>query len=112
MLSGFQMHVRCGTKLKQTGELLFLGQPMLFECVGICVLSPAHEREMRGYLVYLLIVKYLSILFKYNHSILDWTALSLNWGWGWRVKKKIFGGVCRPYHLQGLYSESELIYLL
>ena len=33
---------------------------MLFECMGICVLSPAHENEMRGYLVYVLIVKYLS----------------------------------------------------
>ena len=25
-----------------------LGQPMLFECMGICVLSPAHENEMRA----------------------------------------------------------------
>ena len=33
-------------KLKQTGEI-FLGQPRLFECMGICVLSPAHESEMR-----------------------------------------------------------------
>ena len=24
---------------------------MLFECMGSCVLSPAHESEMRGYLV-------------------------------------------------------------
>ena len=47
------------TKLEQT-EGNILGQPMLFECMGICVLSPAHESEMRGYLVYLLIVKYLS----------------------------------------------------
>ena len=30
---------------------------MLFECMGICVLSPAHESEMRGYHLYLLIVK-------------------------------------------------------
>ena len=30
---------------------------MLFVCMGICVLSPAHESEMRGYLVYVLIVK-------------------------------------------------------
>ena len=36
------------------------GQPLLFECMGICVLSPAHERETRGYLVHLLIVEYLS----------------------------------------------------
>ena len=28
--------------------------------MGICVLSLAHESEMRGYLVYVLIVKYLS----------------------------------------------------
>ena len=33
---------------------------MLFECMGICILSPAYESEMRGYLVYVLIVKYLS----------------------------------------------------
>ena len=59
-----------------------LGQPMLFECMGICVLSPAHESEMRGYLVYVLIVKYLLILFKSSHSILDWTALSWNLGRG------------------------------
>ena len=36
---------------------------MLFERMGICVLTPAHESEMRGYLVYVLTVKYL-ILFK------------------------------------------------
>ena len=47
------------TNLEQTGEI-FLGQPMLFEYMGICVLSPAHESEMKGYLVYVLIVKYLS----------------------------------------------------
>ena len=37
-----------------------LGQAMLFECMGICVLSPAHGSEMRGYLIYVLIVKNLS----------------------------------------------------
>ena len=45
-------------KLEQTGNIL--GQPMLFECMGICVLSPAHESGMRGYLVYVLFVKNLS----------------------------------------------------
>ena len=59
-------------------EKKILGQPKLFECMGICVLSPAHECEMRSSLVYLLIVKYLSILITVNQSILDWTALSLN----------------------------------
>ena len=47
------------TKLEQIRELAILGQPMLFECMGICVLSRANESEMRGYLVYLLIVKIL-----------------------------------------------------
>ena len=113
------MHVICDNQYKtgadggstsEQGNIF--GQPMLFECMGICVLSPAHEREMRGYLVYLLIVKYLSILFKYNHSILDWTALSLNCGWGWRVKKKTFlvGSVdhiiCRDY----IVNRSSFIY--
>ena len=55
------MHVRCDNQYK-TGEDggNILGQPMLFECMGMCVLSPAHESEMSGYLAYVLIVKYLS----------------------------------------------------
>ena len=69
------------TKLEQTGEI-FWDSRCCLECMGICVLSPAHESEMRGYLVYVLIVKYLSILFKCRHSILDRTALSWNWGVG------------------------------
>ena len=54
------MHVRCDNKYKtgaHRGNIL--GQPMQFECMGICVLSPAHESETRGHLVYVLIVKYL-----------------------------------------------------
>ena len=75
------MHVRCDNQYKTEADREnILGQPMLFECMGICVLSPAHESEMRGYLVYVLIVKYLPILFKFSHSILDWTALSWNLG--------------------------------
>ena len=42
------------TKLEQTENIL--GQLMLFECIGICILSLAHESEIRGYLVYVLIV--------------------------------------------------------
>ena len=59
-----------------------LGQLMLFVCIGICVLSPTHESEMSGYLVYMLIVKKVIslILFKFSHSILDWTVLSWNLG--------------------------------
>ena len=72
-----EMHVRCDNQYKTGADREnILGQPMLFECMGICVLSPAHESEMRGYLVYVLIGKYLLILFKFSHSILDWTALS------------------------------------
>ena len=66
------MHVRCDNQYKTEADRgNVLGQPMLFVCMGICVLSPAHESEMRGYLVYVLIVKNLLILFKFSHSILD-----------------------------------------
>ena len=69
------MHVKCDNQYKTEADRgNILVQAMLFECMGICVLSPAHESETRGYLVYLLIVKYLLILFKFNHSILGWTA--------------------------------------
>ena len=70
------MHVRCDNQYKTGADRgAILGQPMLFKCMGSYVLSLAHESEMRGYLVYLLIVKYLSILFNFSHSILDWTTL-------------------------------------
>ena len=53
-----EMHVRfdnqCNTAADREN---ILGQPMLFVCIGICVLSLAHESEMRGYLVHVLIVK-------------------------------------------------------
>ena len=52
------MHVRCDNQYKnEADEGNILGQPMLFEYMGICVLSPAHESGMRGYLVYVMIVK-------------------------------------------------------
>ena len=55
------MHVRCDNQYK-TGavEGTIFGQPMLFGRMGICVLSPAHESEMKDYLFYLLILKYIS----------------------------------------------------
>ena len=77
------MHVRCDNQFKTGADrVIILGQPRLFECMGICVLSPTHESEMRGYLVYVLIEKYLShqYFLQFSHSILDWTALSLNFG--------------------------------
>ena len=55
------MYVRCDNQYKNGADGgNILGQPMLFECMGIRVFSPALESEMRGYLVYVLIVKYLS----------------------------------------------------
>ena len=56
-----EMHVTCDNQYKTGADGgNILGQPRLFECMGICVLNPTHECEMRGYLVYVLIVKYLS----------------------------------------------------
>ena len=76
------MHVRCDNQYKTGADRgNILGQPMVIVCMGICVLSPVHESEMRGYLVYVLIVKKIFIsliLFKFSHSILDWTVLSWN----------------------------------
>ena len=76
------MNVRFDNQYKTEADRKnILVQPMLFECMGICVLSPAHESEVRGYLVYLLICKIPTslILFKFSHNILDWTALSWNY---------------------------------
>ena len=44
------MHVICDNQYKTGADGgNILGQPRLFECIGTCVLSPAHESEMRGY---------------------------------------------------------------
>ena len=78
------MYVRCNNQYKAgaDGENI-LGQLMLFECMGIFILSPVHGTETRGYLVYMLIVKYLFYRFCLNSAtvLLDWTALSWNF-WG------------------------------
>ena len=93
------MLVRCDNKYKTGANRgTILGQSMLFECMGICVLSSAHESEMRGYLVYLLIVKYL-LTFKKN------SAAVYSIGRPYRVIflggffQNSFRGVCGPYHL-------------
>ena len=50
------MHFRCDNQYKTGADRgNVFGQPMLFECMGICVLSPAHESLMRGYLVSVLL---------------------------------------------------------
>ena len=78
------MYVRCDNEYRTEADRgNILGQPMLLECMGTCVLSPAHESEMRGYLVLSADCKILIslILFKFSYSISDSTALSwLFWG--------------------------------
>ena len=54
------------TKLWQTGEIFWDSRG--FQCMDICVLSPAHESERRGYLDYVLIVKFLSHRFCLNSA--------------------------------------------
>ena len=75
------MPVSCDNRYKTgTDGGSILGQPLLFECMDICILGPAHESEMRGFLVCLLIVKYLSILFKLGHSVSIIDMAALSWG--------------------------------
>ena len=63
------MHARCDNQYKTGADRgNVLGQPMRFECMGIFVLNPVHESEIRGYLVDLLIVKYLSHQFCLNSA--------------------------------------------
>ena len=64
------MHVRSDNQCKTGADRAnLLGQPRLFEGMGICVLSPAQESTDYKILIP-------PILFKFSHSILDWTALS------------------------------------
>ena len=63
------MHVRCDNQYKIGADReTILGQPMLFVCMGICFFSPAHDSEMRVFLVYVLIVKNLSYRFCLNSA--------------------------------------------
>ena len=80
------MRVRCGNQYKTGADRgNILGQPMLFECMDICVLSLAHESEMRDYLVCVLIVKYLSHRFCLN------SATVYKIGWPYRgIGRKFF----------------------
>ena len=86
-----------------------LGQPMLFECKGICVLSSAHECEIEGFPFYLLIIQiFISwILKKFSHSIHTYSIgrprrfrLFLSAEEGGGIFKNIFRRVCR---LQEIY---------
>ena len=43
-----EMRVRCDNQYKTEADgATILGQPMMFECRGICVWSLAHESEIR-----------------------------------------------------------------
>ena len=66
--------------------------------MGICVLSLAHESEMRGYLVYVLIVKYLPHRFCLNSATVYQTG---------RPYRGICGGFFRTF-LEG--SVDRVIY--
>ena len=75
------MHVRCNNQYKIGADREnILGQPMLFVCMGICVLSLVHLSEMRGYLCLCADCKNLLVLFKFSHIISDWTVSSWNLG--------------------------------
>ena len=94
------MHVRCDNQYKTgAGGGYILGQPMLSECMGICVLSPAHEKlnERLPFLSADCKILFALILFKFSHRILDLRP--------YRGLKKIiiviflniFREVCGPY---------------
>ena len=54
-----KMLVRCDNYYKTGADGgTILGQPILFKCMGICVLSPAHKCDIRDYPVNQLTVKY------------------------------------------------------
>ena len=86
------------TKLEQTRKIFWDSRCCVSAWV-ICVLSPAHESEKRGYLVYLLIVKYLSHSFCLNSATVYKIGRSYRGIGGGGIFKNIFRGVCRPYHL-------------
>ena len=69
-----EMHVRCDNRYKTGADRgNTFGQPMLFECLGICVL-------LLPWLCAYCKILISFILFKFSHSILDWTALSWKLG--------------------------------
>ena len=69
LASGLQMHVRCDNQYKTGAEGgTIWEQPMLIERMDIGVLSLKPECEIRGYRVYLLIVKNLYLEFCLNSA--------------------------------------------
>ena len=97
------------TNLEQTGSNF--GQPVLFVCMRICVLSPAHESEMRGYLVYVLIVKYLSRRFCLNSATVYKIGRPYRGFFG-DFLKHFWRGLWTVSFIGITYGESALFYLL
>ena len=104
-----EMHVRCDNQYKTEADRgNILGQPILFECMGVCVLCLAHESKMRGYLVYVLIVKYLLILFKFSQYVrLD--GLIVNF-WGDFLKTVLQGSVDHIIYRDYIVNRRSFIY--
>ena len=66
---------------------------MLFECMGICVLSPVHESFMRGYLAYLLIVKKQ----KQKQKLIDFVAIQPQYIRLDGLVVELFGDFLKPF---------------
>ena len=76
-------------------------------------LEPGAWMWNEGFPIYLMIVKYFSILFKFIHSRLDGLVVEFFFFFGGgEIFRNIFRRVCWPYYLLGLCSAPELIYLL
>ena len=95
-----KMHVRCNNQYKTgAGRGSILGQPRLFECMGICVLSPKWG-------VYVLIVKYLSHRFCLNSATvykIGWLYHGIFWGFlktflEWSVDHIIYRNYIANWH--------------
>ena len=85
-----EMHVRCNNQYKNGADGgTILGQPMLFVCMGIYILSAAHESLSADCKILISL-----ILFKFSHIMVDWTALSWVF-WGHFSKTFLEGSVDR-----------------
>ena len=105
------MHVRCDNQYKTGADRgNILGQPRLFECMGICVLSPAHESEMMGYLVYVLIVKYLSHRFCINSATIYKIGRPYRGIWGGFFKTFLEGSVDHNIYRNYIVNRRSFIY--
>ena len=88
-----EMHVSCYNQYKTGADWgNILGQPMLFECMGICITSPAPESKMRGHLVNVLIVKYPTDFVQIQGKYVRLDGLIIEW-WGGFLKKHFLRGL-------------------